>query len=292
MRRRLQARFGDAGHGFILIANPWEWYFHNDVLPRLRRRVEGEPPRRARRARRHVRPRRRVASRATAAASRGSATATQGDFGRKRLALRRLLPGATGRRRRRDRRARRPPERFSTRGDAKVSRVHSVHVPRRRGEDHASARWAAAPCASSAWRSSATSRASSTTRSVRTRAMAVYWQRQDRAHWKDQLALRDPALIVFQYGTNESDLWRLDRERVRGGARGAHRRAAGRVGRGVDPRRRAARPRGAEGRSHARPSRVILESRRASSGASRSPTARRSGTRSRRWAARARWRAG
>jgi lysophospholipase L1-like esterase len=42
--------------------------------------------------------------------------------------------------------------------------------------------------------------------------MAVYWQRQDRAHWKDQLALRDPALIVFQYGTNESDLWRLDRD--------------------------------------------------------------------------------
>jgi lysophospholipase L1-like esterase len=42
--------------------------------------------------------------------------------------------------------------------------------------------------------------------------MAVYWQRQDRAHWKDQLALRDAALIVFQYGTNESDLWKLDRE--------------------------------------------------------------------------------
>jgi hypothetical protein len=31
VRRRLQARFGDAGHGFILVANPWEWYFHNDV---------------------------------------------------------------------------------------------------------------------------------------------------------------------------------------------------------------------------------------------------------------------
>ncbi|MDB4994663.1 MAG: putative periplasmic protein, partial [Myxococcaceae bacterium] len=31
MRRMMQARFGDAGHGFILTANPWEWYFHNDV---------------------------------------------------------------------------------------------------------------------------------------------------------------------------------------------------------------------------------------------------------------------
>jgi lysophospholipase L1-like esterase len=31
MRRRLQTEFGDSGHGFILTANPWEWYFHNDV---------------------------------------------------------------------------------------------------------------------------------------------------------------------------------------------------------------------------------------------------------------------
>src|SRR5205085_11984476 len=30
-RRRTQAEFGDAGHGFLLTANPWEWYFHNDV---------------------------------------------------------------------------------------------------------------------------------------------------------------------------------------------------------------------------------------------------------------------
>jgi lysophospholipase L1-like esterase len=31
VRRGLQARYGDAGHGFVLIANPWSWYFHNDV---------------------------------------------------------------------------------------------------------------------------------------------------------------------------------------------------------------------------------------------------------------------
>jgi len=31
LRRRMQQKFGDAGHGFILIANPWEWYFHNDL---------------------------------------------------------------------------------------------------------------------------------------------------------------------------------------------------------------------------------------------------------------------
>lgn len=32
MRRKMQAELGDAGHGFILVANPWEWYFHNDVV--------------------------------------------------------------------------------------------------------------------------------------------------------------------------------------------------------------------------------------------------------------------
>jgi hypothetical protein len=31
LRRKLQARFGDSGHGFVLIANAWPAYFHNDV---------------------------------------------------------------------------------------------------------------------------------------------------------------------------------------------------------------------------------------------------------------------
>lgn len=31
LRRRLQERFGDAGHGFVLVADPWPSYFHNDV---------------------------------------------------------------------------------------------------------------------------------------------------------------------------------------------------------------------------------------------------------------------
>lgn len=32
LRRRLQDTFGDAGHGYMLIANPWPAYFHNDVF--------------------------------------------------------------------------------------------------------------------------------------------------------------------------------------------------------------------------------------------------------------------
>lgn len=31
IRRLLQARFGDAGHGFVLIAKPWAWYGHNGI---------------------------------------------------------------------------------------------------------------------------------------------------------------------------------------------------------------------------------------------------------------------
>jgi hypothetical protein len=31
LRRLLQERFGDAGHGFVLVANGWPQYFHNDV---------------------------------------------------------------------------------------------------------------------------------------------------------------------------------------------------------------------------------------------------------------------
>ncbi|MBN2193162.1 MAG: hypothetical protein JW751_10135 [Polyangiaceae bacterium] len=31
LRRKLQKQFGDGGHGFMLLANPWPAYFHNDV---------------------------------------------------------------------------------------------------------------------------------------------------------------------------------------------------------------------------------------------------------------------
>jgi len=44
-------------------------------------------------------------------------------------------------------------------------------------------------------------------------AMAAHWQRQDRAHWRDQLALRDAALVILEYGTNESDMERFDADK-------------------------------------------------------------------------------
>ena len=32
LRRKLQRRFGDSGHGYMLMANAWPGYFHNDVV--------------------------------------------------------------------------------------------------------------------------------------------------------------------------------------------------------------------------------------------------------------------
>src|SRR5207253_7525725 len=31
IRQSLQRRFGDAGHGFSLVAKPWAWYEHRDI---------------------------------------------------------------------------------------------------------------------------------------------------------------------------------------------------------------------------------------------------------------------
>jgi lysophospholipase L1-like esterase len=210
MRRRLQARYGDAGHGFILIANPWEWYFHNDVL----HASDGEW--KASRLSGPVAPDGMYGLGGVSFTSYGGGvawfgTATRGDFGRSvsRFDLYYLEQpgggdvelGVRGG----------PPERLSTRGDAKVSRVHSVHV------DDGDAKLTVRALGGGPVRLFGVALERDQPGVVYDAlgshaAMAVYWQRQDRAHWKDQLSLRAPALVVFQYGTNESDLWKLDRD--------------------------------------------------------------------------------
>jgi hypothetical protein len=35
MRRTLQAKYGDAGHGFVAFARPWNWYRHRDIRHEL-----------------------------------------------------------------------------------------------------------------------------------------------------------------------------------------------------------------------------------------------------------------
>jgi len=210
MRRRLQARFGDAGHGFILIANPWEWYFHNDVL----HASSGEW--KASRLAGPVAPDGMYGLGGVSFTSYGGGvawfgTATRGDFGRRasRFDLHYLeQPGggdvemSTGEG---------SAERVSTRGSAKVARVHSVRV------DDGAAKLAVRAIGGGPVRLFGVALERERPGVVYDAlgshaAMAVYWQRQSRAHWREELALRDPALVVFQYGTNESDLWRLDRD--------------------------------------------------------------------------------
>ena len=104
-----------------------------------------------------------------------------------------------------------PPERFSTRGAAKASRIHPVQAPD--GESKLTVRAVGGGPVRLFGVALERDEPGIVYDALGSHAaMAVYWQRQDPAHWKDQLALRDPALVVFQYGTNESDLWKLDRE--------------------------------------------------------------------------------
>jgi lysophospholipase L1-like esterase len=208
VRRRLQARFGDAGHGFILIANPWEWYFHNDVLHYSLGEWEAS----------------RLAGPLAADGMYGLGgvsfssygggdatfgTAPHGDFGRSasRFDLYYLEQPTGG-----DIEVSvhgGPVERFSTRGGSKVSRVHVVHTVD--GESRLRVRAVGGGPVRLFGVALERDRPGIVYDALGAHAaVAALWQRQDRAHWKDQFALRDPALVIFQYGTNESDLARLD----------------------------------------------------------------------------------
>jgi lysophospholipase L1-like esterase len=210
MRRRLQARFGDAGHGFILIANPWEWYFHNDVLH------GSNDDWKASRLAGPVAPDGMYGLGGVSFTSYGGGvaafgTATRGDFGRNvsRFDLYYLEQPGGGDVELTLRGA--PPERFSTRGSAKASRVHSVRTTD--GDSRLTVRAVGGGPVRLFGVALERDQPGVVYDALGSHAaMAMNWQRQDRAHWKDQLALRDAALVVFQYGTNESDLPRFDRD--------------------------------------------------------------------------------
>ncbi len=186
MRRMMQGRFGDAGHGFILTANPWEWYFHNDVAHSA---SEGWN------ANRITGPWTNDGFYGIGGVSFHTAEVSRFDL----YYLEQPAGGdidliAPGR----------PPELLSTRGPAKVSRVHSVTVAD--GASHLTIR----------------TRGSGDVRVFgvaleRDQPGVIYdalgangararlWEPMNAEHWKDQMALRNPALIVLQYGTNESE---------------------------------------------------------------------------------------
>lgn len=201
LRRRFQGEFGDGGHGFILIANPWEWYFHNDVShgassgwsssritgPTTKDGMYGLGG---------------VTFTGSAGANAYFGTAAQGAYGKRvsRFDVYYLETSDGG-----DVEVKigSETEIFSTLGDAKASRVRSFEVPD--GEAKLALRVV----------------------SGRPRLFGVALERDEpgvvydalgangaRAellgmmnseHWAEQMKLRKPALIVLQYGTNESE---------------------------------------------------------------------------------------
>jgi lysophospholipase L1-like esterase len=207
-RRRLQGRFGDAGHGFILIANPWQWYFHNDVSHGssgdwAASRLQGP-----------LAPDRMYGLGGVSYTSYGGGlatfgTTTRGDYGRRvsRFDLYYLEQPGGGDVELTVRGA--APERFSTRGTTKQSRVHSVRTTD--GESRLTVRAAGGGPVRLFGVALERDEPGVVYDALGLHAaMGTHWQRQDRAHWRDQLALRDASLVILEYGTNESDMERFE----------------------------------------------------------------------------------
>jgi len=210
MRRRMQERFGDAGHGFIATANPWEWYFHNDVshhasdgwsVSRITGPLVHDGMYGLGGASFHT----------TGVATATFGTVSRGEHGRKvsRFDVYYLEQPYGG-----DFQMEvhgQPPVRVSTRGESKVSKKASVSVPD--GE------------------------ASMTIRTLGSGDVRMFgvvlerdvpgvvydalgalggranlWGAMNADHWKEQMTLRDPALVVLQYGTNESEMGHIDED--------------------------------------------------------------------------------
>jgi lysophospholipase L1-like esterase len=207
MRRKFQARFGDSGHGFILAANAWEWYFHNDVAHwasegftanRITGPLTGDG----------MYGLGGVTFHAEGGAQANFGTAANGEFGKKvsRFDVYYLeqpaggdgviLFGGKS-------------ERFTTRGEKKASRVKSFTVPD--GE---------AKITLKSWGNGDLRLFGVALE--RDQAGVVYdalgangarirlWEAMNETHWKDQMELRKPALVVLQFGTNESEDPSLD----------------------------------------------------------------------------------
>jgi lysophospholipase L1-like esterase len=206
MRRRLQERFGDAGHGFILIANPWEWYFQNDIAHSAgdgwsANKLTGPWPED------HLFGLGGVSFHTHDAATAFFSTRADGDYGRKvsrfdlyYLAQPRggdvMLSAQSA--------AGSAARKLSTRADAKESRVESIEVP----DGHASLTIRTLGNGDVRLFGVALERdrPGVTYDALGAHAArASFWSAQDPAHWADQLRLRKPSLVIVQFGTNESE---------------------------------------------------------------------------------------
>jgi lysophospholipase L1-like esterase len=208
MRRKMQTDYGDAGHGFILVAKAWDWYFHNDVTQGA---TEGWSSSRV------TGPFNKdlmygiggVSFAGSPGATAWYGTATGTTYGKKvsRFDVYYMETPQGGDV---ELKADGKTERFSTKGDAKVSRIKSMPVTD--GESKLTMRVV----------------------SGNPRMFGVALERDvpgvvydalganggrgellgamDAAHWKEQMDLRDPALVILHFGTNESEVGMASRE--------------------------------------------------------------------------------
>ncbi len=209
MRRRLQERFGDAGHGFILIANPWEWYFQNDIAHTASdgwsaNKLTGPWPDD------HVFGLGGVSFHTREVATAFFSTRADGDYGRKvsRFDLfymeqprgGTVLLSATGR----------PQERLSTRSDPSDGgtgprvRVKSVSIDD--GAGSLSLRALGDGDVRVFGVALERDRPGIVYDALGAHAArASFWSAEDSADWAAEMALRKPSLVMLQFGTNESE---------------------------------------------------------------------------------------
>jgi lysophospholipase L1-like esterase len=208
MRRKMQADFGDAGHGFILTAKAWDWYFHNDVTQgagegwsssRITGPFNGD-------LMYGIGGVSFIGSPGAVAWYGTSAGQTYG----KKVSRFDVYYMETEQGGDIELKADGKSERFSTKGGAKTSRIKSFPVPD--GEAKLTLKVI----------------------SGKPRLFGVALERDvpgvvydalganggrgellgamDVGHWKEQMELRDPALVILNFGTNESEMGMASRE--------------------------------------------------------------------------------
>lgn len=201
LRRKLQATYGDAGHGFVLLAKGWDWYFHNDVVMGA---GEGWTSSRI------TGPFNKDGMYGLGGVSFVGAPGTSSWYGTaggttygKKVSRFDVYFEETPNGGEVELKAGEKSERFSTKGEEKKSAKHSFSVPD--GEAKMTLKVV----------------------SGSPRLFGVALERDvpgvvydalganggrgelllgmDAGHWKEQMDLRDPALVILNYGTNESE---------------------------------------------------------------------------------------
>lgn len=201
MRRKMQADLGDAGHGFLLVANPWEWYFHNDVAhgagegwnssritgPLTKDGMYGLGG---------------VTFTGNPGATAFFGTSEQSKYGKKvsHFDVYYLETPAGGEV---EVRFGGKTERFSTKGEQKVSRIKSFAVPDGEAKLKMNVVSGAPRLFGVALERDEPGVVYDALGANGARAELLGGI--DGSHWTEQMTLRKPALVVLQYGTNESE---------------------------------------------------------------------------------------